>query len=360
MKVNLQSLGRSRPAGFVMALLLVLGGCARASAQVVTNASDSGSGTLRQAISNATNGAVITFAPNLSGATILLASTLTINTNLTIDASALPGGIQINGNGSVQVFIMGNTVVLNSLTITNGSAFIGGGIENFQGTLTLNRCILAGNFGASDGGGIYNGSGTLTANQCIVWANSGGQGAGIFNSAGTATLNQCMLVNNHGSGIGGGAIYNQGTLTVNECTLSGNVTASAGGGIYNDYPGKLAVNQSTLSGNSAGQSGGGILNAAALMITNSIVAANSAGSGADIYNDIRLYPMLTYGGSNIVQSVLYGVANGPAPINAAPQLAALGYYGGPTQTMPPLPGSPAIDAGSDAATNLFATDQSGS
>jgi hypothetical protein len=77
MKINLQSLGRSRPAGFVMALLLVLGGGARASAQVVTNASDSGPGTLRQAINNATNGAVITFAPNLSGATILLTNTLT-------------------------------------------------------------------------------------------------------------------------------------------------------------------------------------------------------------------------------------------------------------------------------------------
>ena len=71
-------------------------------------------------------GAIITFAPNLSGGTITLASTLTINTNLTIDASALPSGIQINGNGSVQIFnvAFGNTVVLNSLTITNGYASI--------------------------------------------------------------------------------------------------------------------------------------------------------------------------------------------------------------------------------------------
>ena len=47
------------------------------------------------------------------------------------------------------------------------------------------------------------------------------------------------------------------------------------------------------------------------------------------------------------------------PITNAPMLAPLGNYGGPTQTMPPLPGSPAIDAGSDSATNLFATDQRG-
>jgi len=40
-------------------------------------------------------------------------------------------------------------------------------------------------------------------------------------------------------------------------------------------------------------------------------------------------------------------------------VAPLGNYGGPTQTMPPLPGSPAIDAGSDSITNLYTTDQRG-
>src|SRR5271165_7384463 len=106
----------------VLLLLLVLAGEATASAQVVTNSADSGPGTLRSAITNAASGAVITFDPSLSGATITLSNTLTINTNLTIDASALPGGLQINGNGSVQIFnVAANTVVfLNSLTITNG------------------------------------------------------------------------------------------------------------------------------------------------------------------------------------------------------------------------------------------------
>jgi hypothetical protein len=40
-----------------------------------------------------------------------------------------------------------------------------------------------------------------------------------------------------------------------------------------------------------------------------------------------------------------------------PLLAPLGNYGGPTPTMPPLPGSPAIDAGDN--TNAPATDQQG-
>jgi len=43
-------------------------------------------------------------------------------------------------------------------------------------------------------------------------------------------------------------------------------------------------------------------------------------------------------------------------INTNPVLAPLGNYGGPTQTMPPLHGSPAIDLGAPSA---FATDQRG-
>ena len=295
-------------------LMLVLAGGATASAQVVTNTADSGPGTLRSAITNAASGAVITFDPSLSGATIRLSTTLTIKTNLTIDALALPGGLQINGNGSVQIFNVATnlTVFLNSLTITNGyfpegwSTAFGGGIYN-DGTLTLNHCTLSGNSAPGEGGGIYN----------------------------------------------------DGLLTLNQCTLSGNSTIGGfGGGILNDVGGILALNQCTLSGNSAGAYGGGIYNDYRAVMTNTIVGGNSGSLGADIYNDDA--STLTYGESNFVQSVDNngGTITGPAPLTNALNLAPLGNYGGPTQTMPPLPGSPAIGAGSVAA-NTFATDQRG-
>jgi hypothetical protein len=294
------------PAALIPALLMLfLAGGATASAQVVTNSADSGPGTLRSAITNAASGAVITFAPNLSGATITLNNTLTTNTNLAIDASVLSGGLQINGNGAVQIFnVASNTFVfLNSLTITNGSAFFGGGIQNL-GTLTLTNCTLSGN-SATRGGGIYN-DGLLTLNQCTLSGNS--------------------AYDLGGYGYGGG-IYNGGTLTLNQCTLSGNTADgydAEGGGIY----GNLAM-------------------------TNTIVAENRSMYGADIFCG-----SLTYGGSNLVQAVDYRRYTGPAPLTSAPDLAPLGNYGGPTQTMPPLPGSPAIGAGSVAA-NTFATDQRG-
>jgi hypothetical protein len=342
--------------------MLVLAGGATASAQtIVTNLADSGPGTLRSAITNAASGAVITFDPSLSGATITLSNTLTINTNLTIDASVLPGGLQINGNGSVEIFNVASsiTVFLNSLTVTNGySTNNGGGIYN-NGTLTLTNCILSGN-SATIGGGIYN-NGILTMNQCALSGNSAKlYGGGIFNFDRTMmTLNQCTLSGNSATDGNGGGIFNRGgTMTMNQCTLSGNSATNDGGGIVNFLgTGTLTMNQCTLSGNSATDgNGGGIYNfEGRLTMTNTIVAGNS---GTDISSNSGL----TYGGSNLVQSILFffgpGSFTGPAPLTNAPDLAPLGNYGGATQTMPPLPGSPAIGAGS-VADNTFATDQRG-
>ena len=345
---------------------------------VVTNA-DSGPGSLRYAIAYATNNATITFAPSLSGATITLSNTLAIGTSLTIDASALPGGLQINGNGSVQIFGVASTITvfLNSLTITNGyssDSEEGGGIGNF-GTLTLNQCTLSGNSAPLGfGGGIFNEYGTLTLTNCILSGNSAtnGGGGGIANEYGTVTLNQCTLSGNRAYNYialyvdygAGGGIWNNGALTLNQCTLSGNTGwtgngYAAGGGIYNDD--LLTLNQCTLSGNSATNSatdgGGGIFNYGGTMtMTNTIVAGNSGSYGADMFSYLTT---ITYGGSNLVQSVDNEVGYiGPAPLISAPDLAPLGNYGGPTQTMPPLPGSPAIGAGSVAA-NTFSTDQRG-
>jgi hypothetical protein len=57
--------------------------------------------------------------------------------------------------------------------------------------------------------------------------------------------------------------------------------------------------------------------------------------------------------------------NGPGDLNGVnPKLGTLGNYGGPTQTIPLLSGSPAIDAGNpsgctDGLGHLLKTDQRG-
>ena len=287
----------------------------------VTTLADSGPGSLREAVLQANalrDSHTITFAANLSGQTLRLTSgELFLGSTLTIDASALPGGIRIDGNQGGRVFRVGGdeTVVLDSLTITNGSKDgDGGGIYN-DGTLTLNRCTVSGN-AADVGGGIYHSFlAALTLNRCTVSGNSAqSEGGGIYNDEGA-------------------------TLRLNQSTVSGN-SANVGGGIY-IFRTAVTLNQSTVSGNSAQPLGGGIYNGyfANLTLFNSIVAGNSADADANI---------LSYGSYDLQG---FNLTSGD------PKLAPLGNYGGPTQTRPPLLMSPAIDAG-DIDTE-FTTDQRG-
>ena len=153
------------------------------------------------------------------------------------------------------------------------------------------------------------------------------------------TANQCTLSGNSATlNNGGGLADPSGTVTLNQCTVVGNTTVLQGGGIA--FQGTVAVNQCTITANTAqGTGGGGIWrnNTGALTLFNSIVAGNTQSSGNDVNSSVT-----TYSGVNLT--------------NGAPLLAPLGNYGGPTPTMPPFPGSPAVDAG--GATS-FTTDQRG-
>ena len=330
----------------------------------VTTAADSGPGSLRQVVSDAASGSTITFANYLSGRTITLTSgQLLVTNNLSIDASALPGGLTLDGNHQSRLFEFpsGTTNTLTGLILTNGYSpplTVGGAIALNSTTLTINNCILTGNSsGGTVGGGIYNSAGTLTVNNSTVTGNSadgsGALGAGGIYNSGTLTINNSTLARNSAFSKGGGIYNDSGTLTIINSTLTRNSANSEGGGIYN-YNGTLTIINSTLTGNSA-DIGGGIWNATVGIITNCIVGDNSAPSGADVSN----LGTITLAGANIIPVLVNsgsGTTSGPGAITNSPLLAPLGYYGGPTETMPPLPGSPAIDAGNST---LLTTDQRG-
>jgi len=95
-------------------------------------------------------------------------------------------------------------------------------------------------------------------------------------------------------------------------------------------------------------SGGGIFNdnlsgSATLSLSKTILAGNTASTGPNL-NELKT--IVTETGNNLF--------NATVPVD--PILAPLGYYGGPTQTMLPLPGSPAIDA---ATSSTVTEDQRG-
>jgi hypothetical protein len=266
-------------------------------------------------------------------------------------------------------------VTLSRVTIRNGLARFGGGIHN-SGTVAISNSTVSGNSAKADysaaGGGINN-EGTLTINDSTVSSNkvtANFAGGGGINNSGTVTISNSTVSGNSvaafRSGCGGG-ICNGGTLTISKSTISGN------NGLGIDNHGTATVNNSTLSGNI----GSGIANGGTTTINNSTLSGNigdivNVSGTATLQNSIVANS--TYGGncSGTMTSNGYNLSsdntcnfNNTGDLNNTdPKLGQLGNHGGPTQTLPLLSGSPAIDAGNpngctDGNGHLLKTDQRG-
>jgi hypothetical protein len=180
------------------------------------------------------------------------------------------------------------TLVGNGHTLDGNDAFQ---VLNVQatGNLTLNNATITGGF-SGGGGGIFN-SGTLTVTNSTLNGNSSvSVGGAIFNLyTGTVTINNSTISDNIAnlSGGHGGGITNSGIMIVANSTLSGNSAGSQGGGIqlnpYPQYPCTLEVSNSTITGNLA-YDGGGIANNCTLTVNNSTINDNSAARGGGINN----------------------------------------------------------------------------
>ncbi len=255
----------------LLALIVELG-CTTSPAQAATltviNNNDSGADSLRQAIADANAGDTITFAAGLAGQTITLTSgQLSVTKDLTIDGDLNNDGapdITVSGNNASRVFDISGaaTVILEGLIVTGGND--SGIYAHSETTLTLTHSAVSKNsVSGAPGGGIKAGGKTLAINDSTVSENSA-------------------------SGGGGGIYVISGTLTVTRSAVSGNKTTSAAGGGILAYDGTpLTITHSTVSENSAGSGGGGIyfsgVNGATLEVIDSVFGSNSANIGGALY-----------------------------------------------------------------------------
>ena len=279
---------------------------------VVTNIGDTDNGctatncSLREAMNAAEGNAdasTITFDATIFATrqTIALGGTALPGVLSTITITGPAAGLNIDAAGKSGIFAVGGSpsvgdLTLSNLSLSNGNAPQGGGIDNNGGRVALTNCTLASNSSEFVGGGISNG-GTLTLTNCTL--------------AGNSSSSSPFSV--------GGGIYNQGgTATLFNCTLAGNSSVQ-GGGIYNASNGTLNLNNSIVAGNSA-QSG-----------------------GPDIFGAVAS------GDYNLVQDASGATLSGSHNITGQdPLLGALADNRGATFTRALLAGSPAIDAGSNA------------
>src|SRR5207253_2685122 len=136
--------------------------------------------------------------------TILLGSN---QQQLTRSVSILgPGASLLSVDGNANAFQPFNiaaavTVTIAGLTIANGGAVHGGGINN-SGTLTVQNSTLSGNTagGGGTGGGIYVNNGTATLQNTIV---AGNGASDIHRFAGMLNASNSLIQNLTG-GFGGG------------------------------------------------------------------------------------------------------------------------------------------------------------
>jgi hypothetical protein len=252
----------------------------------VSNISDTGPGSLRQAILDANSNGValdeIVFDGTFSTSkTISLTSgQLLIDSNITITG---PGANLLTvsgvGNGTNHIFEVGLfTFTISGVTLSgvNAPALFGGAILN-NGTVNLTNSTVTNNI-ANRGAGIHN-LGTLNVSNSNISGNSvTDSGGGVLNFNTLNVINS-TISSNTATNFGGG-IYNNGSTTVNDSTVSGN-TANGGitsGGI-DSFAGSLSVTNSTISGNNApngNDKGGGIWTGGTTTVTNSTITNNSA------------------------------------------------------------------------------------
>ncbi len=309
----------------------------------------------------------------LGGGGIYNSGTLTVtDSTISGNESFYPGGGGIFNNGTLAV-----THSLISGNHTTGRGDDGGGIDN-QGTASLADCTLTGNSEDS-----IDNLGRMTVTDCAI---SGNAGDGVFNLSGPLTVTGCTISGNSGDGV----FNNVGTLTVTGCTISGN----SGDGVFNSEvsvtPGALTITNCTISENSetgidnvagavtladctlGGNEGGSLINTSSFLVdvsngllepiytylpgrVSAVASIFADAAGGNISND-SLSTFTSLGHNLFTDSPKVSLAPSDL-VNTNPLLAPLGNYGGPTQTMALLPGSPAIDAG--VAVAGITTDQRG-
>lgn len=367
---------------------------------VVTNTDDDGPGSLRDALAGAVTGQVIGFDPSLAGGTITLASELVPAANVVI--AATPGSITLDGDGLVRIFRVptGITLRLVGLTLTRGtrSNSQSGGCLDVSGTLTathttISSCFISDGANSGQGGGaaVVRTGGSLTLSHSTVansrsqyrtgtagiltvgtlntcWTTFSGNASSngdnnpgaIMVAGGTTTVLSSSFVSNTSASGGGGAIYAFGTATlvVRDSTFVGNRSNYFGGAIAARSSIPAIIERCTIINNTApsaqyspiaGESGGGILGT--VQLSSSLVVGNTGAGGVPddiagtITSDGHNVVGVSTNNTGLVATDQSGTRTAPLPgLNAA-----YADYGGPTQTISLLPGSPAFDMASTAS-----------
>lgn len=385
----------------------------------VTNCNDSGPGSLRDAVANAPNAALIDLSQLACSAITLSSGGIPVNVDslklrgpgaeaLHIEGGAsdgnynrvfthfgtgylwihgltitdakyidgVPKGACVYSRGEVRLgdAIVSNCVLSNSTPVQarGGGIYAKMGLSVFDSTISNNSVLSTaasarggGAFAVEDGLAAINGS-TIRDNQVVALNGHTGRGGGLA-IIGGARIERSTISENISSGDVGGLDNFQGPggldVAVFSSTISGNIAGRLCGGMFSDAP--LIVSNSTIAFNQAGTSDiGGPEYAYGLQVSgevatlnSTIIAANTGSSYGYKYDLSTMQGGTIAGNDNLIQAPGTTVVPADTIVGVVAKLLPLAANGGPTATHALKPDSVAIDAGNNTGNAL--TDQRG-
>lgn len=266
----------------------------------VTNLSDAGAGSLRQAILNANAAAGVddvVFAAGLTGTIALTTGEIEITDAVNVNG---PGAaaLTVGGSNQSRIFLVNpavtqDDVLISGLTLTGGRAPDLGATDGFDSNNDGNDDDPG---DGNDGGALYNVDADLTIRNCVISGNAAvdGDGGGVASGTyGRLLIQGTTFFNNTaGPASSGGALYsgrNGINVTIEDCLFSGNTAGVHGGAAYVRDAQVTEIRRTTFVNNTAGRAGGalyfgGDVSTRQLAIDTSSFANNTAASdGGALY-----------------------------------------------------------------------------
>jgi len=231
---------------FCLISLMMLIGSGLMSQNVLTVSSDqdSGAGTLRQLIADATAGDSIVIPEGY---------TIAVNSEIAFDKD-----VKINGQGS--------TVKVVESGISNWRVFTLGTSTSTAKTVSFYNLIIQGGSITGNGGTIFvNLNHTFSMKNCTVSKGKGSYVGGLMINSATGTsvyLENCTFSENEGTTNNGGACILKGSTIVKNCVFSNNMVKQNGAAIA-AYSQTLIENCTFINNTSTGTTGSTVVNYAA-------------------------------------------------------------------------------------------------
>ena len=285
-------------------ILAISASGALAATFTVTNTSDSGAGSLRDALTQANQNAqddTINFAAGVFGTV----QTITLTTGdlpISRDSATTTGRLLIiNGPGANLLTISGgnasrifyvtqnSNVVMSGMTLSDGNATgtvtsannDGGAIyATTSAILSLSAMTIRNNSAVNSGGAIYALQSSLTMSNMTIRNNSAKNGGGVYSTSGKLFNLTNSLVTENTASVSYGGIYAYSvtgnlTTTFTNTIISNNTAVNSVGGA--EISGSVfTIANCQITGNHGGYTGGLSLNLTTGTVTDTIVSNNNA------------------------------------------------------------------------------------